>query len=63
MSTVKTNAIVLTGGVVARVDEASLIRAAQRRNQEAFAALVRAHDQNVLRLAGVYCEPQLWDAR
>lgn len=48
---VKTDAIVLTGGVATRMDEASLIRAAQRGDQEAFAALVRAHDQSVLRLA------------
>ena len=32
-------------------DEASLIRAAQRGDAEAFEALVRAYDQNVLRIA------------
>jgi RNA polymerase sigma-70 factor, ECF subfamily len=32
-------------------DEASLIRAAQAGDQDAFAKLVRAHDQSVLRLA------------
>lgn len=33
------------------MDEASLIRAAQRGDQDAFAALVQAHDQAVLRIA------------
>jgi RNA polymerase sigma-70 factor, ECF subfamily len=33
------------------MDEASLIRAAQGGNQDAFALLVRSYDQNVLRLA------------
>ncbi len=33
------------------VDEAALIRAAQEGDEEAFAALVRAHDEGVLRLA------------
>jgi RNA polymerase sigma-70 factor (ECF subfamily) len=34
-----------------RVDEASLIRAVQRGDQDAFEQLVRAYDQSVLRLA------------
>lgn len=34
-----------------RMDESELIRSAQRGDQEAFAELVRLHDQNVLRLA------------
>ncbi|OYW07785.1 MAG: RNA polymerase subunit sigma-24 [Acidobacteriia bacterium 12-62-4] len=33
------------------MDEASLIRAAQRGDEDAFALLVRAHDQSVLRIA------------
>src|ERR1700686_3718128 len=37
--------------VAARMDEAELIRAAQRGDQRAFEQLVRLHDQNVLRLA------------
>lgn len=48
--------MVLAAGVVATrmatpSDEASLIRAAQRGDAEAFEALVRAYDQNVLRIA------------
>lgn len=39
-----------TGGSAAR-DEAALIRAAQQGDQDAFAQLVRAYDQSVLRLA------------
>lgn len=35
----------------APLDEASLIRAAQSGDQDAFARLVQAHDQNVLRIA------------
>ena len=34
-----------------QLDEASLIRAAQRGDQDAFERLVRAYDQNVLRIA------------
>src|SRR5450631_2520357 len=34
-----------------KLDEASLIRAAQSGDEDAFARLVRAYDQNVLRLA------------
>jgi RNA polymerase sigma-70 factor (ECF subfamily) len=37
--------------VAARMDEAELIRAAQRGDQRAFEQLVRLYDQNVLRLA------------
>ena len=33
------------------MDEASLIRAAQQGDQDAFAALVQSYDQNVLRIA------------
>src|SRR6266704_2865453 len=33
------------------MDEASLIRAAQQGDQDAFALLVRSYDQNVLRIA------------
>ena len=47
----KAVAIAMTGGASEPVDEALLIRAAQRGDQEAFAAPVRAHDQGVLRLA------------
>ncbi|HXI41574.1 MAG TPA: sigma-70 family RNA polymerase sigma factor [Bryobacteraceae bacterium] len=36
---------------VAKVDEATLIRAVQRGDQDAFEQLVRAYDQSVLRLA------------
>jgi len=36
---------------VARVDEATVIRAVQRGDQDAFEQLVRAYDQSVLRLA------------
>jgi RNA polymerase sigma-70 factor (ECF subfamily) len=36
---------------MASSDEASLIRAAQRGDQDAFAALVQTHDQAVLRIA------------
>src|SRR5689334_23899216 len=36
---------------VAKVDEAAVIRAAQRGDQDAFEQLVRAYDQSVLRLA------------
>ncbi len=38
-------------GTTERSDEFALIRAAQRGNQDAFEQLVRAHDQNVLRMA------------
>lgn len=48
---VKVDTIALPGGAYEFMDEASLIRAAQRGDQEAFAALVRAHDQGVLRIA------------
>ncbi|HOL71045.1 MAG TPA: sigma-70 family RNA polymerase sigma factor [Bryobacteraceae bacterium] len=41
----------LDGGPVPRVDEAVLIRAAQRGDQDAFEQLVRAYDRSVLRLA------------
>jgi RNA polymerase sigma-70 factor (ECF subfamily) len=37
--------------VVARVDEAAVIRAVQRGDQDAFEQLVRSYDQSVLRLA------------
>src|ERR1700674_5646021 len=37
--------------VAVRMDEAELIRAAQRGDQRAFEQLVRLYDQNVLRLA------------
>ena len=48
--------MVLAAGVLAnrmatQADEATLIRAAQRGDGEAFEALVRAYDQNVLRIA------------
>ena len=33
------------------MDEASLIRAAQQGDQDAFASLVQSYDQNVLRIA------------
>ena len=36
---------------VAKVDEATVIRAVQRGDQDAFEQLVRAYDQSVLRLA------------
>src|SRR5579864_6313706 len=36
---------------VAKVDEAAVIRAVQRGDQDAFEQLVRAYDQSVLRLA------------
>jgi RNA polymerase sigma-70 factor (ECF subfamily) len=48
---VKADAIALPGGALEFMDEASLIRAAQRGDEEAFAALVRAHDHSVLRIA------------
>jgi RNA polymerase sigma-70 factor (ECF subfamily) len=48
---VKVDAIALPGGAYDFMDEASLIRAAQRGDEEAFAVLVRAHDQSVLRIA------------
>jgi RNA polymerase sigma-70 factor (ECF subfamily) len=38
-------------GTTERSDEFALIRAAQRGDQDAFEQLVRAHDQNVLRMA------------
>lgn len=38
-------------GLTPTVDEAALIRAAQRGDQDAFERLVRAYDQSVLRLA------------
>jgi RNA polymerase sigma-70 factor, ECF subfamily len=38
-------------GTVQRMDEAALIRAAQKGDERAFEALVRLYDQNVLRLA------------
>lgn len=38
-------------GPATAVDEASLIRAAQRGDEDAFERLVRAHDEGVLRLA------------
>ena len=38
-------------GTTERSDEFALIRAAQRGNEGAFEQLVRAHDQNVLRMA------------
>src|SRR5947199_2901926 len=38
-------------GTVKRIDEAALIRAAQKGDERAFEALVRLYDQNVLRLA------------
>ena len=38
-------------GSAPAVDEADLIRAAQRGDQDAFEQLVRAYDQGVLRLA------------
>jgi RNA polymerase sigma-70 factor (ECF subfamily) len=38
-------------GVSPKVDEASLIRAVQRGDQDAFEELVRAYDHNVVRLA------------
>jgi RNA polymerase sigma-70 factor (ECF subfamily) len=38
-------------GVVERTDERSLIRAAQRGDQDAFEQLVRQYDANVLRMA------------
>ncbi|MGE5567850.1 MAG: RNA polymerase sigma factor [Rhodospirillales bacterium] len=41
----------LDGSPVPRVDEAVLIRAAQRGDQDAFEQLVRAYDRSVLRLA------------
>lgn len=41
----------LDGSPVSRVDEAVLIRAAQRGDQDAFEQLVRAYDRSVLRLA------------
>src|SRR5579863_3761737 len=48
--------MVLAAGVLATrmatpSDEATLIRAAQRGDAEAFETLVRTHDQNVLRIA------------
>jgi RNA polymerase sigma-70 factor (ECF subfamily) len=48
---VKVDAIALPGGAYDFMDEASLIRAAQRGDEEAFAVLVRAHDHSVLRIA------------
>ena len=48
---VKADAIALPGGAHDYMDEASLIRAAQRGDEDAFAVLVRAHDQGVLRIA------------
>ena len=39
------------GGVVERTDEKSLIRAAQRGDNDAFEQLVRSYDSNVLRMA------------
>lgn len=42
---------VMTARVVQRLDEADLIRAVQRGDQDAFEQLVRAYDQSVLRLA------------
>jgi len=41
----------MTARVVQRLDEADLIRAVQRGDQDAFEHLVRAYDQSVLRLA------------
>ena len=38
-------------GTIQRMDEAALIRAAQKGDERAFEALVRLHDQSVLRLA------------
>lgn len=40
-----------SGLLLAIMDEAALIRAAQRGDQDAFEQLVRSHDQGVLRLA------------
>lgn len=48
---VKVDAIALPGGAHEIMDEAALIRAAQRGDDDAFAILVRAHDQSVLRIA------------
>jgi RNA polymerase sigma-70 factor (ECF subfamily) len=42
---------VMTARVIQRLDEADLIRAVQRGDQDAFEQLVRAYDQTVLRLA------------
>lgn len=42
---------VAVAGVSGRQDEHALIRAAQRGDQDAFAQLVRAYDQTVLRMA------------
>lgn len=44
-------AAAMTARVVQRLDEAHLIRAVQRGDQDAFEHLVRAYDQSVLRLA------------
>jgi len=41
----------VTARAVAKVDEATVIRAVQRGDQDAFEQLVRAYDQSVLRLA------------
>lgn len=51
MFMVKVHAIAFPEGAYESMDEASLIRAAQRGDEDAFASLVRAHDQNVLRIA------------
>lgn len=48
---VKVDAIALPGGAHEIMDEAALIRAAQRGDDDAFTILVRAHDQSVLRIA------------
>ena len=42
---------VVSARAVAKVDEATVIRAVQRGDQDAFEQLVRAYDQSVLRLA------------
>jgi RNA polymerase sigma-70 factor (ECF subfamily) len=41
----------VTARIVAKVDEAAVIRAVQRGDQDAFEQLVRTYDQSVLRLA------------
>lgn len=48
---VKVDTIALPKGEREFMEESSVILAAQRGDQDAFAALVRAHDQSVLRIA------------